>query len=415
MTTQILRLLCPLSILVGGLCAGNIVSAQETSNGSASSGASSLTARKTGKGTAAKDVLDNPRLLFRVSIERKATTVEQALAKLSEYTPLHLTVQGAEVRSTPLFFHYVNTPLRDILAGIAETGYWEWAQKNENTLVLKERYNPHTLALYHPHNEAEKEVHQRGAEFLDQLGKLPPDMQSALSNPTLPPPPVKGLPGVPFDRLPSAMQDNLRAMFAAELKSGEAKGLHSPLTSADLAHSTVSLSTGTPQEGFDSYHITLSADLPGTRVGMGMSFLMFQDPRDNYDIIPLDQVGGVDYHTVEQDALSRQKALANNPHLQDRVSLTMENATLFQALQALSAKTNLAFSAYHFTEKGRSAQRSFSLPAMPLGEMLDRLAALYGGRDAGGGRYRYTWGQQANPMSQVFVFHLSPEATPPAE
>jgi len=93
----------------------------------------------------------------------------------------------------------------------------------------------------------------------------------------------------------------------------------------------------------------------------------------------------------------------------------MENATLFQALQALSAKTKLGFSAYLFTEKGRSAQRSFSLPAMSLGEMLDKLAALYSSPAASANPYHYTWGQQANPLSQVFVFHLASDALPPPE
>jgi hypothetical protein len=408
MKTRILHSFCPLSGFVLCLYAGNIASAQEASNGSASARSGSSIPHTAGKGTAAKDVLDNPRLRFRVTIERSTTNVEQALTKLCEYTPLHLEAQGAELRFTAIVFHYKATPLRDILASIAETGDWEWIRKNENTLVLKESYNPHALDLYHPHNEAEKEVHDRGVAFLDQFGKLPPDMQAALSmkQPLTP----GSLTGLPFTSLPSAVQDNLRAMFAAHTAATAASGGKLPLTSNDLSHCTVVLDSRTPQEGFNPFDVDLGADLPnGDRAGISMSFVEFQDPRDGYNVVPMNEVTGVDHKTVEKDALSRQKALATNPHLQEKVSLKLENASLFQALKALSTKVDLAFSEQYLPEKGKQAQRSFSLPTMPLGEMLDKLSTLYGGKDGEGRRYRYTWGQQGNQASQVFVFHISLE------
>ena len=415
MKTQPVRLLWPLGALTGMFCVGNVAAAQGSLPGSPPSASGASILRPLGKGIPVKDVLDNPRLRFRVTLERKRTTVEQALAKLCEFTPLHLEAQGAELRTTSLVFHYTATPLRDILAGIAETGYWEWTRKNENTLVLKERYNSHALDVYHPHNATDKEVHDRGVALLGQLSNLSPDMQAALSN-NAPPKSRGGLPGVPFTMLPSAMQDNLSAMFAAHTKSAESTGLNIPLTPADLAHSMVSMNTGTPQEGFDSYDVCLSADLAnGNRAGVGMSVLIFQDPRDGYNIVSSDQLGSVDNNSAALDALSRQKALAGNLHLQDKVSLKMENASLFQALKALSVRANIAFSAPYPPLKGKPAEKSFALPEMTLGEMLDKLTALYGGTDDQGHRYRYTWGQQGQQASQVFVFHISPEEKPAGE
>ena len=412
MKTQIRRLFCPLSGLVVCLYSGNVASAQGTSNGSSSAQSGSSISQTIGRDKVVKDVLDNPRLRFRVTIERKATTIQQALAKLSEYTPLHLVAEGTGVRSTPIVFHYSATPLRDILAGIAETGYWEWTRKNENTLVLKERYNPHLLDAHRPRNEAQKEVYQRGAEFLGQLSKLPPDMQAALDYNSQ----VQNgasLPGLPFNSLPSAVQENLRAMFAAARASDDG---NLPITSNNLSQSRVSLHTGTPQDGLDPFDVRLFAALPdGSNGGMSMSFVMFQDPRDGYNVVPLDQLTPIDSDSAAKDARSRQKALAANPRLQEKVSLKMENASFFQALKALSVKANIAFTAPYPPLKGKPAEKSFALPEMTLGEMLDKLTALYGGTDDQGHRYRYTWGQQGQQASQVFVFHISPDEKPAGE
>ncbi len=415
MKMQTLRLLWPLGALTGMFSVGHLATAQGSLPGSSLSSSGASSPRPLGKNTPAKDVLDNPRLLFRATVERKKTTVEQALAKLSEFTPLHLEAQGAELRTTTLYFHYTVTPLRDILAGIAETGNWEWTKKNENTLVLKERYRSHALDVYRPHNEADKEVHDRGVEFLNKLGNLPPDMQAALSSNT-PPQTIGGLTGMPFTMLPSAMQDTLSAMFAAHTKSAASTGLNVPLTPADLAHSYVVVGIGTPQEGLNSYSIGFSTDLPdGTRTGVGMPVIVFQDPREGYNVVPSDQLTGVDNNSVALDSLSRQKALAGNLHLQDKVSLKMENASLFQALKALSVKANISFSAQYPSMTAKQVQQSFTFAAMSIGEMLDKLTALYGGRDDRGNRYRYTWGQQGQEASQVFVFHISLDDRPAEE
>lgn len=406
MKTQFLRLLCPLSAMTLWFCLGNSASAQSSLSGSSNSQSGSSIPHHVGKNPAAKDVLDNPRLSGKVSIERKATTVEQALNKLGAYTILHLVAEGAEVRSTPLLFHYTDTPLRDILASIAETGYWEWIRKNENTLVLKARFNPHLLDVHRPRNEAEKEVYERGAKFLDQFDNLPPDMQAALGSNGQTPAPS-------FNTLPPAMQDNIRAMFAAYTASQNG---NLPMTADNVSASTVRLRVGTPQEGLDHFDVRLIADVPpGSRSGVSMSFVMFHDPRDGYNVVPRDQLTGLANNSAALDALSRQKALATNKHLQEMVSLKMVNVSLFQALQVLSTKVNLSFSSQYQPGKGKPVLRSFSLPTMPLGEMLDKLTALYSAIDDQGQRYRYTWGQQGNQESQVFVLHISFDEKPSGE
>ena len=416
MKTQILRLFCPLSVMAGMFYVGNVASAQGSLPGSSSPPANDSIPRRIGKDTPVKDVLANPRLLFRATLERKTTTVEQALAKLSEFTTLHLEAQGAELRVTVLYFHYTATPLRDILAGIAATGNWEWTKKNENTLVLKERYNAHALDVHRPRNEAQKEVYELGATFLGQFADLPPDIQAAMG--------FNGEtqdgalhPGLPFNTLPTAMQDNVRAMLAAQTKNMASQGIGFPsLSESGLSHSLVNLQYGSPQDGLRSFGVGLSANLAnGDRASLGMDFIVFQDPRDGNNVVPGDQVAGIDNNSAALDATSRQKALAGNPHLQDKVSLTLENASLFQTLKALSVKANIAFSAQYPSMTAKPVQRSFTFTAISIGEMLDKITALYGGRDDQGNRYRYTWGQHGQPTSQVFVFHISLDERPSEE
>lgn len=406
MKTQILRLVCPLSALAACLCSGTASLAQGEPSKSSSDKSGSSILHSLGREAVLKDVLDSPRLRTRISLERKSATVAQALSKLSEHTLVHLTSEGAELSTTSIALRCDAVPLRDILASIAEMGDWEWKWRNESTLVLKERYRPHNLDLYRPRNEAQREVYQRGAEFLSQFGKLSPDTQAALDfNRQV----QAGVlqPGVPFTSLPSAVQENLRAMFTANSAATESGGVNLTINSNNLSQSRVSLHVGTSQEGFDPFDVRLLNYLPnGSSGGMSLSFVRFQDPREGYHVVPHDEVGGFQSRSAELDALSRQKALAADPRLKEKVSLRMTGATFFQAITALSAKANLGFASQLPSELGKPGKRTFSFPAMPLGEMLDKLTALYAARDDEGKRYRYTWGKIESPSSQTFVFHV---------
>ncbi len=101
------------------------------------------------------------------------------------------------------------------------------------------------------------------------------------------------------------------------------------------------------------------------------------------------------WYGAQEDETSRKEGLTTDSRLNQKITLDVHSETVMDALFQLASVVplNYAAEAPAFVS---ARKRSFVLKDVPLKDVLDRLAALYG----------YTWGYK---QSGVFLFHTAPE------
>lgn len=327
---------------------------------------------------------NDARLLKKVTISRKKTTVAQALGALTRLTKVKMQPGEKEVALTELSFHYRATPLKDILESMALLRNWEW-KRVQNVLLLREHHNPHQLDVFRPHSELQAAQSQKVREFIEQLKQLPPALQMSIQTVR-----EEGRSGILFRSLPEGMQHTLQQALEFRLQERTTMGRPSIDISPDNLEDAYVYLQINQQEAFTGYSVTISTD----RHDMGLSTTVFKDPREGYHIVPALELTSTLWFGAEEDEKSRQEALMKDPRLSTKITLRLRSVTLPTALKELAEQTGISFVAEGDSMRG-ALKRSFFYENMPLSGVLDHLAA----------QYRYTWGWT---KGGIFLFHAAP-------
>ncbi len=340
---------------------------------------------------------NDARLNLRVSIKREATNEDEAVSALGRMTKIKMRVEDdKETELAQLAFRFQNAPLKNVLDSLAAVYGMLWVRQS-GVWVLQADH-ARRRDYHRPHTRAQAEISRVGRELLKELAKQPAEFQAQLHKQDVPGHPD----GLPFGELPSAMQSQVSAMLAANLRDRASQGDN--ITLALDNNSYVSLEKS-DEKDYTHYRIGISASEAGT----GFSFNVFHDPAENNDRIVhyQDQPTSASFYPDKEDGASRLAALNADPRLKQRFSLRMRYATLADALHALASRAGFDFAAY-YQDRGAIVpeRKSFAFVNLPLATVLDRLAALYGITTVFHGRQTHTWGERA---SGVVVFHLGPE------
>lgn len=343
-------------------------------------------------GAQAANVLDSDaRLKLKVTIERKNTTIEKAFSVLSKLTQVKMQAGEPEIAISPVAFRYNSVSLKEIFDSLAVLHGWRWKRDSNKVWIL---YSPLRMNALRPRNEHQAETYRLGQQFLDQMSQLSDAQKSALwidgtSN--------DAVKSVPLSSLPENMQQTVQQMIASDGRDSDALGEPRPPAIKSILEGgnlNVFLQ-GNRHEDHDSYSVTVG----NGRGGIGMSFLAFHDPQEDYHVVSLEDRKAMQWSPGKDDALSRQEAIQKDPALSTRVTVNMKDVTLAEALTLLSSKLNIPFL---LDNVGRPpARRNITLPDLPLHEAIDRLCSLYD-RTVRDQKYAVSWGHR---KSGVLIFH----------
>jgi len=343
------------------------------------------------EGNAKDPLVGDVHLDVKVTLHKQEATVADVLEALSKTTHVKLTVAGSEVIHSSLCLFADNTPLRDVLDGMAHLQDLEWVRRQDKSLELHPRPRRNQWDGVRPNTEAQAEQYRQGRQFLSQLSDCTPAMQNALKD--------MHQNGVTFGSLPSEMQKTVESMLIAATPSLTA---HFPVNVPAPENSTIRLQQTSHQDWGNGY----SVDVFDGHTYVGLNFPMFDDPNENTDeIVPASEImRQTPWYGAAQDAASRQEIAKDNvrlKRLQVPVTLDLHDVPLAACLEALASKTGLSFAANTnktwTTQKGWvTVHKSAAANGKPLMAVLDQLAALYG----------QTWGQTKSGM---IVFHMAPE------
>lgn len=343
----------------------------------------------------------NRRLDGKQTIRVRSRTVEDVLEQLHTLSGVEFHVRHTGIRVATLSLAYQKAPLRDILDDIAGAGGWEWRQEREGALLLQFRYDPHRQDFLRPHTEADAERERRGFEFLGQLGRQPASLQEALTRSIKDP----DNNGVAFGDLPPEMQQNLRAMLAAQLMNlGEDfQNLKAQLQDPQTARLYLQVDS---KADTTEYSITFGVPAEGGSGCLGsteVNFSVFNDSREDYHVVPMSEVNAhpqAPWSPAQTDDASRQAALTADARLKGSVTLNLQEGTLADALLALLPQKGINFVAVRWPDSNASLKKSLVIKAAPLQDALDQVAATF----------HYTWGER---KSGTFIFHPLPEKPGP--
>ena len=355
-----------------------------------------LTLRKEANARSTKDPLTgDARLDVKVTFRKPEVTMAEALKALGEKAHIKLTITGSEISSSSLCLFADDTPLRDVLDGIAHVQDLEWVRRPDKTLELHPRPYLNQWGGVRPNTEAQAEQYRQGRQFFSQLSSCTPAIRATLTD--------MHQNGVAFGSLPAEVQKTVESMLVAVTPSLTARGqTHVP----SLEDSTIRLQQSSHQDWGNSYLV----DVYNGHTWIGIDFPMFSDPNDNTDeIAPLSEVmKTTPWYGAAQDAASRQEIVRNPAHfqrLQVPVTFDLHDVSLASCLDVLASKTGLGFAAdtsktWTPQEGSVTVHKSVATDGKPLMAVLDQLAALYG----------QTWGQTKSGM---IVFHLAPDKPAP--
>ncbi len=307
--------------------------------------------------------------------------------------------EGDGVGPVPISFNYKHLRLREVLESIGALHDWRWSRVDSNTLALRPVPVSQTiLNLLRPHTAVEADIFRHGREFLHGLSELSPQMQQAIRN--------RDAGGVAFSSLPGPIQNSISAMLAAETAGLAERGEKYPVSQHDLDGQKILLSNESRNDGYSSHSIDLSYNVKPNIIGSTqISFRVFDKILVGQDEVIPRPDPFARWFELPRGLLDIKQAAAQEARLKQRTSLKMKNATLPEALQDIGAKADFPFIlSYGAIQR---IERSFDLKEMPLGELLDRLLALYAiplpqQIPLGAKELTLTWGVR---KSGVFMFY----------
>jgi hypothetical protein len=150
-----------------------------------------------------RELLDSdPRLKVKVTLSKRSVTLNEALRSLTNISRVSFLAEDNEAANKRLSFAFENTPLKDVLEGIAALYYFEVELRKSGILVFRagkagDQFDPDTAS--------KEDLSRAGNEFADSLDKLSTEKKDALDR------------GLPMSELPPAMQAAARGMISARI------------------------------------------------------------------------------------------------------------------------------------------------------------------------------------------------------
>jgi hypothetical protein len=344
------------------------------------------------------DRLDrDPRLKRPLTLRRDNVTIEEALNQITELTGVLVSAEGAVLRSTPVAFRFSATPLRDAMDAISHLDLYEW-RAVRGGWVLRYRKDPHAFDMMRPHSEAEVMLERLGKQFLDQFAALPRQLANQIGfngNPV-----NGGQSGVPFSSLPGNMQGTVQGLMSAALEQyASNQGSTSRLAGADLGLCNIDLQRTGAQEGLSSYSVDISN---GTGV-LAASFVVFDDPKEGYQIVPFSDITAGTGYDDNSEGTSRASALQVDSRLKSKVTLDMRNGSIVDVMQQLGVKTKYPFIARVWSGTDSRPHRAVRFDNIAVADALDQLVNYYDGIASGPTKYGYTWGETRKGIVLIHI------------
>ena len=248
----------------------------------------------------------DPRLDVKVTLHEKDATVTDALKALSKATHVEMTAVGSSLPTTHFCVFAADTPLRNVLDGMAHLHGWEWKALKDKSLELCTRPRANQWAGLRPNTEAQAEQYAQGRQFLSQFATCPPALQSALTD--------MHHNGIPFSSLPPEMQQTVQNMLTAAAPGQTVNfpgNIHIPTPAAE--NSTIRLQGGGgDQEWGSEYYVSVFDG----HTGVLLDFPKFNDPNEDTDeVVPASALQSVRWYGASEDAASRQTTAKEDTRL----------------------------------------------------------------------------------------------------
>jgi hypothetical protein len=297
------------------------------------------------------------RLEQMLALTTTSQTVSELLERIQRRTGVALLIsnEARAYRALRLGMTPDTVSCRALLDALAALELYRWVRVDERRYELRE---PDRTARTPARQALQSAVAQSGLALRDEFAKLKPESQQKLASGTY----------VPFASLPTGIRKAIAALVEARNQE-EASGRREtvPLSMRDVEVGEVAFQTETlPNRTHYRLFYRYRYDADGN---MKSGAILFDDASERAARRAASSEAQAEYVPVRYEVAP--KDAKERPELQRLVSLNARNMTYAEAAARLCGLAKVP--ALYIIE--RSARRSdLSIPRLPLGEALDRLA-----------------------------------------